>query len=326
MARDLAMFLRPLDPSPEPGLEGDDPRLAEMVSLVEQGEHGAAADIAEGLSAEGIHDIRALSFLFYEAYRERGIAELGELFDVIALALGPSFEAIGPARRRKEHFNKRLIWLFDTIAGDLEYHQKHGTPEWDTLQEGLGPGALDAIVQSGERVAAALSTDEYASASRGLGRLLSFLRARADALADSPSSAAEQPSPAPPEGEAPASPAAHAPPRDEAPAQAAAGSTRPRVELVVAQPFLDLLAKLRAFEVLVEKGDFSKAAVVAEDLQHIIESFDPRAYFPETFARFSALLSNHIDPLSEHLDDRESLAWKARSQFYRVDLDGFVRS
>ncbi|AUX23286.1 uncharacterized protein SOCEGT47_038090 [Sorangium cellulosum] len=330
MARDLTMFLEPLEPRPEPGLEADDPRLAEIFALADQGRYDAAADAAEALAGEGIHDIRPLSFLYYEAFLEGGIAALGPLLDVVLVALGPSFEAIGPARRREEHFNKRLAWLFDTIVDALEYHQKNGTPAWGAFQEGLGPGVIEAVFRSGERAAAALAADVYASAARGLGRLLGFLRARAEVLAAraAPPSApaAELPPPAPREDAPAASPGAPAlTPEGARAAAAPGGAPRARIELAVAHPFLELLAKLRAFEVLIERGELEKAAIVAEDVQQIVEGFDPRAHFPEVFARFSALLSQHIDALSAHLDERDSLAWKARSQFYRVDLEGFVR-
>lgn len=330
MARDLTMFLEPIEPGPEPGLEADDPRLAEILALADQGKHGAAADAAEALAAEGIFDIRPLSFLFYAAFLEGGIAALGPVLDAVLAALGPSFEAIGPARRRKEHFNKRLAWLFETIIDGLEYHKQNGTPAWDDLQEGLDPATIEAILRSGERVAAALDADVYAGAARGLGRLLGFLRDHAEALAEAPepppsSPASEPPPPAPREGEPPASPGAPAPPAGEALA-AMGGASQARIEIVAAHPFLELLAKLRAFELVIERGELEKAAIVAEDVQQIVESFDPRVHFPETFARFSALLSRHIDELSPHLEERDSLAWKARSQFYRVDLEGFIRS
>ncbi|MGK3962629.1 type VI secretion system protein IglI family protein [Sorangium sp. So ce1667] len=333
MARDLTRFLEPIEPQPEPGLEADDPRLAELVALADQGQYGAAADAAEALADEGVHDIRALSFLYYQAFIEGGIAALEQVFDVVRAALGPRFEAIGPARRRAEHFNKRLAWLFDTIVDALEYHQKNATPAWDALQQGLDRGALEAVLRAGDLVAADLSADAYASASRALGRLLGALRARAEVLAAAPAAtaapalatpASEQPSPAPWDDAPPAAPAAAAPPGEVAPA-AAAIAGRARIELAVAPAFLELLAKLRAFETLIGKGELEKAAIVAEDVQQLIESFDPRAYFPEVFARFSALLSGHIGALSEHLEERGSLAWKARSQFYRVDLEGFVR-
>ncbi|EYF05019.1 type VI secretion system protein IglI family protein [Chondromyces apiculatus] len=330
MARELAMFLEPIDVLPEPGLDAGDPRLAEMVSLAERDQYGAAADLAEEVTREGVHDVRALSFLLYQAFREGGLARVDLLFEVIVTSLGPNFEAFGPARRRAEHFNKRLSWLFDTMARALEYHQKHGTPEWGALREGLDPGALERVLQAGQRVAEALSADPYASAGQAFGRLMSFLRAHAEALAKAPAPGAVpaggQPAPTSKEdGPSPSAPALASAGEDAAMPTPAGGAPQRRVEFMASHPLLELLAKLQAFEALVERGEMGKAAIVADDVQQLIEGFDPRLYFPEIFVRFSALLSDHIGLLSEHLEERDSVAWKARRQFYLVDLEGFVR-
>jgi hypothetical protein len=88
---------------------------------------------------------------------------------------------------------------------------------------------------------------------------------------------------------------------------------------------LDLLAKLRAFEVLLEQGDLMKAAIVADDVQNIIENFDPRSYFPRMFSRFSELLSQNAETLGEHIEGRDSFGWKTMALFYKVDIEKFVK-
>ena len=40
--------------------------------------------------------------------------------------------------------------------------------------------------------------------------------------------------------------------------------------------------------------------------------------------RNCALMSKNINTLAGHWGDRESAAWKALGQFYKVDLKGFV--
>ena len=42
------------------------------------------------------------------------------------------------------------------------------------------------------------------------------------------------------------------------------------------------------------------------------------------FASFGRAVSENIGVLSEHWEERDSLAWKALEQFYRVDLQRFV--
>ncbi|WP_437720388.1 type VI secretion system protein IglI family protein [Sorangium sp. So ce861] len=330
MARDLGLFLQTLEVAAEPGLDATDARLDELVELAGRDRYAEVADRVEALSREGIHDVRALSFYLFAAFREGGLAELGRIFEVVSMALGPNFEAFGPAKRRKDHVDRRLAWLFQTVVDELEYHEKALTPAWDALHAGLAPGALGEAVAGAERVARALEGGAYGPAAQQLGRLAAWLRRRAEVLASRP--APEEPRPAaeraPPAAEAPPGerPAAAVAPAVAAPA-AGGGSSDPlraRVELTASHHFLELAAKLRAFEVLVEKREFAKAAVVADDLQRILESFDPRTYFPELFASYSALLSEHIGMLAEHLEDRDSLARRALDQFYRVDLKRFA--
>ena len=50
-----------------------------------------------------------------------------------------------------------------------------------------------------------------------------------------------------------------------------------------------LVNKMKAFERLIEKEQFPKAAVVADDINAIIAHFDPRIYFPRMFSKFSLL-------------------------------------
>jgi hypothetical protein len=333
MDRDLSMYLSPLEAQPDPGLDTDDPRLAELVALADRGKYDSAADQAEALASEGVHDIRALSYLLYQAFREGGLTALGDIFEVILGAIGSNSEAIGPKKRKKDHFNRRLTWLFNTIVDALEYDVKNRTPEWDAFCEGAEREVLSVIIRAADRVAGELTEDVYATAATALGRLAGFLRSQLEKAPEATrapqADAGETPSPAPaaPQ-EAPLSTREAPPGRPDGVGATVpvSGAFRNRVELVVSHQFLDLVAKLRAFEVLLEKGEVMKAAVVAEDVQQLIESFDPRAHFPELFARFSALLSNNIAPVSECFEERDSLAWKALGQYYRVDLDGFVRS
>jgi predicted component of type VI protein secretion system len=81
---------------------------------------------------------------------------------------------------------------------------------------------------------------------------------------------------------------------------------------------------MRAFATLTERGDVSRAAILADEITRAIENFDPRLYFPELFSEFSRLLSDHVDELEVAWQARETLAWKVRAQFSQVDLKRFV--
>jgi hypothetical protein len=330
MARDLSVFLTPLAVATEPGLASVDPRLAELDSLGSHDRYDVAAGKVEALMAEGIYDIRPLSYYFYQTFREGGVGALGAIFDALHSILGQNLEAIGPANRRAEHFNKRLGWFFEKVTDSLEYHEKKGTPEWEVLRKGLAAEPLEQAIGGAERLGGLLAADTYAAAGQRLARLTGWLRRQLHALALSGEQPAEVTAPASTvQASAGPSPLVPTDPPGPgiSPPSASRGDELPeKVELAVSHRFIELGRKLRAFEVLIEKKEFEKAALVADDLMHVVEHFDPREYFPELFARFGALFSKNIGQLAGHWEERSSPSWKALHQFYRVDLKGFISS
>ncbi|MCE2983348.1 MAG: hypothetical protein LW832_07265 [Parachlamydia sp.] len=88
---------------------------------------------------------------------------------------------------------------------------------------------------------------------------------------------------------------------------------------------LDQLSyKLKVFEELIEKNNYLKAAVVAKDIDHLIENFDPLSYFPKLFAKYFSLFAKHVTALSEQYDKKDSLQVKALEKLYRTDLELFM--
>jgi hypothetical protein len=314
MARDLAILLQPLAVAPEPGLESVDPRLMAVTGLASQNKYAAAADQAEELFSEGIYDIRLMSIDLFAAFREDGPSRIAEILAVLDHLLGDSYEAVGPVVKREGHFDKRVCWLFDEILDVLEYHEVKRTPEWEAWAAAFTPEALAAGLEAVERVADKLFSRRFESAIKSCSRIKSWLFTHREAPAAVAVAGAT----------APVSASAREAAAAVASVRPAEGGGRAHVDLAVSPRFLELFAKLRAFEALVEKSEFRKAALVADDVQQIVEHFDPRSYFPEVFAGFSARLSKNIGALAEHWEERDSVAWKALGQHYQVDLDGFV--
>ncbi len=330
MPVDLSPLLAPLTPSGVPDLDASDERLIELDVLASKDRHEAAAAKVAALLSEGIFDVRPLPYLLFQAFVERGFGALPDVLGVIDNLLGPSLPALAPSRRRDELANKRFAWLFDKIEKALEYHEKVGTPEWDRWRASLSDRSVEAIDAAGARVTERLAPAAFAPAGAALGRLLARVRAQLGTVHDKPSAEAP-PAPAaaaPPASSpaSPASPAAEQPSSPEArpPAEPPTKNGMRRMELLVAQPFLDFCRRLDAFAALVQRGQFEKAAVLADEIGRSIESFDPRAHFPDLFARYAALQSKHVRALLEHGDERESPAFRALQQHARVDLDGFV--
>ncbi len=228
-------------------------------------------------------------------------------------------------KRREEQFNRRMIWLFDTSLDTLKYHQVKRTEEWARWVQASNLEVVTTAQRAAGALVGQLSAEAYKGAHTALSRVIEWLR---DQVSSQRASVAEP---------APAAAAAAAPvpasPPSVRPALVSLATPRPpeplepvrrRVELEVSHQFIELWVKLRAFEALIEKKQFERAALVGDDIMNTIDKFDPRDYFPELFSRFSALMSKNIGTLSDHGGNRDSDSWKAMSQFYRVDLKGFV--
>jgi hypothetical protein len=334
MARDLAIFLQPLEaaivgegePPPDdgeertsgPGLDSTDPRLISITGLATAGKLATAADQIEELFAQKIYDIRLIAIYLFTAFREGGTAVLPTVLTAVSHLLEEGFEVVGPERKREENFDRRLAWLCEEIADALEYHEQKRTPQWEEWAEGLTAEVLAEAITHADVVGDKIAARGLQNAARGFAQLRSWLYSHRAPAAP----VVEASSPGAGAGQTPRSsvrPMA-------APTALGPDGSRLSLELVVSHRFLELRDKLRAFEILVEKKEFRKAALVADDVQQIVEHFDPRSYFPEVFAGFSARLSKNIASLAEHWEERDTVAWKAMGQFYQVDLDGFVES
>lgn len=82
--------------------------------------------------------------------------------------------------------------------------------------------------------------------------------------------------------------------------------------------------KLKMFESLINKNDYVKAALVARDIDQMIENFDPLAYFPKLFSTYFSLLAKHVAALSQQWDNKESLQLKFLEKLYQTDIEKFL--
>lgn len=323
MSRDLAFLVDPKTPTGQ-ALESTDPRLVALLDLLEARRWTETGDRAGELLREGAFDIRVVSSYLGAAFFEGGFPVLETLLDTLDHLLAERHDAIGPKKKRDDQIDRRLGWLFETITDSVDYHQSRLTPEWEAWTAGVTATTFEGAHAAAVRLGGRLAQGPWTGSSRATTRLIGWLANRIDELTRAPRRKDETPAVVPAIKQAETSDASAPttlPRRDEDDPLA---PKTVRVELAVSSRFLELAAKLEAFERLVETDQLEKAALVSDDILAMIDSFDPRAYFPEVFSRFSGLVSKNVETLSNHWEHRESTKWKAMVQFYRVDLRGFV--
>lgn len=98
----------------------------------------------------------------------------------------------------------------------------------------------------------------------------------------------------------------------------------PNVVSIESPALADLRDKLQAFEIVLARGEFDKAAVIAQDVQTVLGNFDPIAYLPALFGRYSELLHASFSEIQSRWRETDSPKWQILVQFYRTNLAGFV--
>lgn len=313
--RGLARLRAPLPAAEVAGLESVDPRLAMVNTLCDKGQLRELMVEIDELMDEGVFDIRPISMYLWASFNELGLAGLPEIFDTLGVVATTNLDGIGPSQKKIEHVVKRISWLLQKLTDAIEYHEARHSPEWEKWTQSVAPEVMDGVIERSAALEASLD-ERFAGTRTAFQKLAARLRVVSLTFRIPSQPTVSIASPV----IASMRPPTHSQGHEELQVDARLG----RAEVGVSHEFFALIQKLEAFSKLVKKNDLARAAVVADDLMRTIEAFDPRAYFPELFSDFSELLSKHIDTLAGHWQDRESTAWKAHAQFYRVDLKRFV--
>jgi hypothetical protein len=294
-------------------LDKADPKLTALADLAEDRRGAALIAESRALFAEGISDVRVAVYFLWGAIQEHGLPQLGPVLRVLASMLEGKLAGFGPAGQVDAYARRLVPWLLKKTHRELEYHKVKETERWLAWARAGVEVPIDETRMLGEQLGA-----EWEVASAALAELASLLRAMQQGLLQKRAPVVQ-----PVELETTAAEAetsSPTPPRATASVHIPSG----QVVLQATASFFDLLERMRAFATLTERGDVSRAAILADEITRAIENFDPRLYFPELFSEFSRLLSDHVDELEVAWQARETLAWKVRAQFSQVDLKRFV--
>ncbi len=310
-----------------------EPRASEVLRLSNQGEYEEAARLAKALLGERDNDLQILVRYLFGAFLEHGFAALPPIFRGLDRTLEGASVALGD-KKTKARAELAITWLCRTLWDRIDFQSAQRDAAYKAWLAAIDVKLVDEIrAAAGElsetitrRLGGAHSIEQLAGISAFATDTL-----RSAAIKPAPRAA---PAPAPPPTPEPPRVSARedAPAPLPAPPRPSANRASPPSPSLPAGPPLDydspalrtFLDKLGAFATLMDRGDYPRAAIIASDINHIVEHFDPRVYLPRLLSPYFRRLSAGVDELSPHWESAESPAWKAMEQLYQVDLEAFL--
>lgn len=97
-----------------------------------------------------------------------------------------------------------------------------------------------------------------------------------------------------------------------------------RVTLRVSKEFIELCRRLEAFQILLGRKDFEKAALVASELSEGLTRFDVTSLFPDLFAGLFQGQVDYAVELEPYSMRGDGMRERSLKQLYRTALDRFL--
>ncbi|HCY86359.1 MAG TPA: hypothetical protein DHV36_14585 [Desulfobacteraceae bacterium] len=319
---DKQLLLNTFTVQENPGLALTDPRFNELSTHIQNGDFKEVANLAESIIREEIYDVRVICYFLYGVFLEHGVAGIGEILDSLSRIFTENWEAVGPVRNKEKQAVNSIKWLLKQVNRKIDYEEKKESPEWIAWQQEVDTETVQADIDGCADLQKVLSQhleDLAPELVDGISSLKTWLGSFARLI--------YKPEPEPEEeAAAEAAPETEAEPTDAespAPVATAAPGTQPQMVVQGNYHLAQLHRKIAAFKSLIKKKKYEQAALVAFDIDGIIENFDPRLYFPEIFAEFSLLYSMNIKEILTSKNYVNSAEWKSLKALYNVDIDRF---
>jgi hypothetical protein len=336
-------------------------RVDRITALMARSAYDEAAQASEALLAEGLQDVRLITPCLFGAFLEHGPRALPALFSALHRVLTRGWEQLGPRDKKPVVADSGLLWLFKSLHKHLEFHGRAQDAEWRKWCESCGQSQVqEALQRAGELLELLEQRLPKGGGATRLLQLTGWLTENRELFSETPSRSARAQAEEPPQAQAVSErreeeffpdPAeeeeedeeevSHEDEPGELESRAEADG-KEEVRLAAGPPpqpqvpppsglepspaFEQLLHKLAAFDQLVERQDFTRASMVATDVLHVIDHFDPLVYLPSLFSRFLSGLSTHAESLEPRMQGSRSLGERALERLYRTDLQAFLRA
>lgn len=322
----------------------------QLLDLADRGNYLEAAARAADLLHGPVHDVRLIAIYLVGLFVERGAPALPEVLGWM--------ETIGQSDPRS--LDSTLEWFARAVIDRVAFHTTRRDDTWESWLRELTLTQVEEISARCDVIRA--RSPKKGAALQKLGRwareklLPAVARAKKTAPPE-PAAHEQQPTPDPEPVPAPGwdAPNPDPPERDaraddehddgseddrgedhrdeeddERPRHTGRRAARQEptapsnVILIESRALVGLRDKLQAFEIVLARGELDKAAVIAQDVQAILDGFDPLIYLPTLFGRYSELLHAAFAEIQARLRETDRPDWRILVQFYRTNLAGFV--
>lgn len=315
-----------------------------IVNLVEHEKIPEATHLIEKALLKGALDIRLISYYCYALFFQTGIKSFKESFPRLTLLVKEHWEDLKPQNRKDKQIQNSLNWLLSNLISKLKYCEKQAKdgisdPIWIASTEGIAQNDIQlikqALYQFHDLVLEKWPKSPTVERVMHLVQKVEEIRhiipeiepeiepeVIQDAQIEPEPSLAENATVQEKEDVVLEESVQEASPE---PRENKTAETKIAKESGPSFENLHLLIdKLQAFDTLIKKNDFVKAAIVAKDIDQLIEHFDPTLYFPKLFSSYFALVARNIAALSEQWENRESLQSKSLEKLYKTDINTFL--
>ena len=287
----------------------------EIVTLVDQEKLNEAAALITDVLNDGSVDIRLVMYLFYSQFMTQGIGSLKEIIPATKSIITDFWEQISPVNMREKHFQTSVLWLLSAIGKKLKRSEKQLKNKktddfWNKSAESLNQEEIDQLILLTKELSQVLhqkidepSLNQYILF---IVKWLENLKRAITVEKTAPPEKTSQPSPTPQ--------------KETSKKQISLDEFLNSSEMMIR-----LFKKIQAFEALIEKRNFEKAALISDDIALTIKNFDPTAFFPKLFSQYFALSAAHMDALTEQWENKGSLKWEALNRLYQTDIEEFIQ-
>lgn len=300
-----------------PGIDSKDPRFDEVATLIQDGKYREAAVQCESILLTGVYDIRLICYFLYGYWLEQGLASLATVIDCLNYVILENWQAIGPVTKKQQVVQNSLGWIFRQMLKKIQYEEKKNTAQWQEWQTSFNADDVGKILEASEafRLSINQQLENNVEVVPECSKIENWLKGLQRLVYHPPEP--EQEEAKEQENKAVVTQASNL-------NLSATLSKNDEMNIEVSYPMTLLLKKLAAFELLLEKQKFQQAALVAEDINQTLTSFDPLVYFPKTFGKFVKLQALSFEELSAYEDYKGSPQWQAMQDWLKTDIDSFM--